>query len=267
VSQQGVDALKAEREEVLAVARSLTADEWAQPSDCEGWRVQDVVTHMAAVFRQVADPSSLPPGVPGDTEATQDSFVAARKDWSPAEVLADYEDVSVRGIEALVALQAPGMAETVVPIEDLGSHPLHLLANALAFDHYCHLRNDILRPNGPVERPAPPDDDLRLGATMEWLISGLPQMAPDAMRAAVDRPLALQLDGPGGGGWTIRPAAGDGLVEVTEGAASDAAATATSTAKEFVVWATGRRPWRERDVAITGDGEYAARVLDAIRVF
>jgi hypothetical protein len=32
-------------------------------------------------------------------------------------------------------------------------------------------------------------------------------------------------------------------------------------------WATHRRPWQDRDVAVEGDTEAAARVLDAIHVF
>ena len=108
------------------------------------------------------------------------------------------------------------MAGTVNPLDNLGSYPMHLIANAFAFDHFCHLRNDVLKPNGPIDRPAPPSDELRLGATLEWLMAGVPQMAPDAMRTAVRKPLRLRLTGPGGGEWTITPANGDGLVNQTD---------------------------------------------------
>jgi uncharacterized protein (TIGR03083 family) len=268
MSETGLAALRADREEVLAVAGTLSPEEWAQPSDCDGWRVQDVVNHMANVFRTFVDPGSLPPGVPGKTEATQDAAVAACKAWTSDRVLADYEEMSSKGIEALAGLVTGPMADTVVPLDDLGSHPLHLLANAVAFDHFCHLRNDILRPHGPVDRPAPPADALRVGATIEWLIAGLPQMSPTKLAEAVDRPVVLRFTGPGGGEWTLR--AGDGeaaQVEVAAGTAGDAVATVTSPATEFIIWATLRRPWRERDVAIGGDAETAGRVLDAIHVF
>ena len=266
MSERGVEALRADREEVLAVARSLSEDEWAAPSDCAGWRVQDVVTHMAVVCQQIVEPGSVPM-VPGDVEAAQDQAVAQRKDWTPAQVLDDYEQRSAAVLEALAGLQAPPMADTPLPLDNLGTHPLHLLANAVAFDHFCHLRNDILRPNGPIDRPAPPADELRLEATMEWLLSGLPQMAPDALRAAVTEPLGLRLGGPGGGEWTLVPAEGDGLVTVVEGVQPDVAATVTSTAAEFVVWGTQRRSWRERGVEVDGDEAYAGSVLDAIHVF
>jgi uncharacterized protein (TIGR03083 family) len=265
VSELGVKALKAEHEEVLNVARSLTAEEWELPSDCEGWRVQDVIVHMADVFRAAVDPGALPPGVPGDIEASQSARVDARREWTSEKVLAEYEDLGARAIEALGGLQAPGAGDAVIPLENLGSYPMHMIANAFAFDHFCHLRNDILKPNGPIDRPAPPEDETRVGATLEWLIAGLPQMAPDAMRNAVKEPIGLRLTGPGGGEWTISPAEGDGLVTVAEGL--QASTIIASPGTEFVIWGTLRRPWRDRDVTIEGDESYAASVLDAIHLF
>jgi uncharacterized protein (TIGR03083 family) len=263
VSEQGLAALRADREEVLAVARSLSPDEWGQPSDCAGWRVQDVVNHMANVFRNFVDPASVPPGVPGKTEATQDAAVDACRDWSWERVLADYEEMSEKGVEAIAGLVTGPMADNVIPLDDLGSHPLHRLANALAFDHFCHLRNDILQPNGPIDRPAPPVDDLRVGAVIEWLIGGLPQMSPPTLAASLTKPVTLRLTG-GGGEWTLQRGDGD-TVEVVD--AIDVTTTITSPATEFVLWSTHRRPWREREVTIDGDADLAGRVLDSIHVF
>ena len=268
MSKVAIEALRATREDVLSLARSLSPEEWAAQSDCEGWRVQDVITHMASAFRTVVDPSSLPQGIPGDIEATQSVIVAARSDWTPEQVLADYEELSDKGIAAVAGFQDGPMADQMIPIENLGTHPLHLAANIFVFDHYCHLRNDILKPNGPIERVIDLDDELRLGATMEWLISGLPQMAPDALRAAVTKPFVLDIAGPGGGAWTLLPAAGDDqLVEMSDAPTKAAAATATTSSADFVVWGTHRRPWRDLEVVIEGDTDYAASVLDAIHVF
>lgn len=270
MSEQGVEALWVDRAEVLAVTRTLSDDEWAAPSDCAGWRVQDVVAHMANVCRSVVDPGALAPGVPGDLEATQAAQADAHRDWTSARVLADYEEVTERAVGMLAGLQAPEIAETVVPIEDAGHYPLHLVANALAFDHYCHLRNDILRPNGPIDRPAPPSDGLRVGATLEWLIAGLPQMHAEGLRAAVTGPVELRLTGPGGGEWSILPATDDEHdepVAVAPGGATEPQTIITSPASEFMIWGTRRRPWREREVGVTGDDALATQVLDAIHLF
>lgn len=262
MTERGAKAFEAEREEVLKVAKSLSADEWEMPSDCEGWRIQDVIVHMADVCRAVVDPGALPPGVPGRTEASMDARVDARREWDAAKVLAEYEDMSGKAVGALQGLQS---LDNVIPLDDLGSYPMHMIANAFAFDHYCHLRNDILKPGGPIERDVPASNDTNVGASIEWLIAGLPQMAPDAMRKAVTSPIGLKLTGDGGGAWTITPAQGDGLVGVQEGI--DAETVITSPATEFIVWGTKRRPWQDRQTTREGDAAYAADVMEAIRLF
>jgi uncharacterized protein (TIGR03083 family) len=267
MSERGVEAFRADRDEVLKIATSLTAEEWAMASDCDGWRVQDVIAHMANVCRSVVDPAALAPGVPGDLEATQAAQAEAHREWTADEVLSDYEDVSAKALEGVVGLQAPGTAETVIQIENAGHYPLHMVVNAFAFDHYCHLRFDVLRPNGPVDRPAPPADDTRLGASLEWLLAGVPQMAADAIRSTVTKPVALDLTGPGGGTWTIKPAAEDGLVEVVDGVDGSVAATITSSTDDFILWATHRRPWTELSVDLSNDAAYASQVVEAIHLF
>lgn len=262
MTERGAKAFESEREEVLKLAKSLTADEWEMDSDCAGWRVQDVIVHMADVCRAVVDPSALPPGVPGKTEASMDARVDARREWDAAKVLAEYEDMSGKAVGALQGLQS---LDNVIPLDDLGSYSMHMIANAFAFDHYCHLRNDILKPGGPIEREIPPPNETNVGASIEWLIAGLPQMSADAMRKAVTKPIGLKLTGPGGGAWTIHPADGDGLVTTADGI--DADTVITSPATEFIVWGTQRRPWRERETTRDGDAAYAADVMDAINLF
>lgn len=82
----------------------------------------------------------------------------------------------------------------------------------------------------------------------------------------VDGPVVLRFEGPGGGDWTIGPPGPEGLVVVDEGADPRPAATITSTIPEFVLWGTRRRPWRDRNLQMDGDGDYAARFLDAVNI-
>ena len=60
MSQLAVDGFRAEREEILTVAKGLTADEWDLPSACAGWSVRDVMGHMACTLHGVIDPAFLP---------------------------------------------------------------------------------------------------------------------------------------------------------------------------------------------------------------
>lgn len=264
MSQQGVEGLRAERADTLVILRSLTDDEWDAPSGCEGWAVRDVVAHMGSILHGVIDPS-LMPDVSSGTEAAMEGPVAERRAWTTAEVLDEYETYSGQLDAVVVMAQDPPMSETVLPLGDLGTHPMSIFASMFCFDNYCHLRHDILGPRGPIDRAEPPRDDTRVGATVEWMLAGLPWMSQSTLHV-VDRPVVLVLTGPGGGTWTIAPGGEDGRVSVTEGVAGDPAATITSEAHDFVAWATRRRPWTDC-VTIEGDEPYASTVLDAIHVF
>jgi uncharacterized protein (TIGR03083 family) len=266
MSREAIEALNAERAHVLELAASLTPAEWATSSDCAGWRVQDVIAHMGATYVTVgggatarAEPAT------DDAERNADAAVDERRRWSAEQVLAEYETASTTAIAALAGMQEPPMRDTVVPLGNLGHHPLHLLADALVFDHYCHLRHDLLAPNGPLERSPLPSDELRLRPAVTWMLSGMPQMCAEAL-SIVDRPLNLVLEGPGGGAWTIGPGSPYVTIQETNTDRGDAAVTVTSNAHDFVSWGTKRRDWRDSGVRVDGDAAYAARVLDAVNV-
>jgi uncharacterized protein (TIGR03083 family) len=263
MSVQGVEGLRAERDAILTIAKSLSADEWDAPSDCEGWAVRDVFAHMGSVLHGVIDQSVMP-DLSGGTEAAMEIPVAARRSWSIDEVLAEYETYSGQIADLSANLQDPPMSDTMLPMGDLGTHPMSLTPCIFLFDGYCHLRNDILKPNGPIDRPEPPRDEMRLRPTLEWMLAGLPWMCSRQL-AFVDRPVNLVLTGVGGGTWSIGPGGEDGRPLVREGAARDAAATVTSDGHDFVIWGTKRRPWRDR-VQVEGDAAYAERVLDGIKI-
>jgi hypothetical protein len=205
------------------------------------------------------------PDVSGGTEPAMEVPVAERRSWPVDEVLDEYDAYSEQVLGVVTMAQDPPMSETVLPLGDLGTHPMSIFASMFCFDNYTHLRHDILEPRGPVARPEPPRDPTRVGATIEWMLAGLPWMSEASLKV-VDRPIVLVLTGPGGGTWTISSADDSGRVAVTEGVGADAAATITSDAHDFVAWATHRRPWAEC-VTIEGDEPYAATVLDAIRIF
>ena len=162
-------------------------------------------------------------------------------------MLAEYRTLGDQALTGLEGLQ--GVDETM-DLGDLGTHPMHLIANAFAFDHYTHIRVDVLAPGGPFERPAPPVLEAHLAATADWILACIPQMTP----AAVTEPVDLALTGPGGRTARLGP---DG----------DAMATVTSSIPDLVLWATGRAAWQDLDVNVTGDESVGTRFLDTDYVF
>lgn len=266
MSEQAVEAVRVESEAVLDLAEGLGDAQWEAPSACAGWRVQDVLIHLGAAFQLVADPGSMtPPSEADNMEDAQELPVRARRDWSPGQVVDAYREWSVKGIEALGMLQGPDMAELPLDMGDLGTHPMHLVANAYAFDHYTHLRFDLAAPTGPLDGLDLPRDETRLGPTVTWLVAGLAQMCTPALKPVVDRPFGLRLTGPAGGEWSHRASDTDHAVETADGLSGDEAFVATSSSHDFVGWSTTRTPWPEV-VEIEGDEAYAASVLDAVNL-
>ena len=80
--------------------------------------------------------------------------VAERRSWTIEDVLAEFETYSGQVADLGATLQDPPMSETLLPMGDLGTHPMAIMPSTFLFDNYCHLRNDILKPNGPIDRPA-----------------------------------------------------------------------------------------------------------------
>ncbi|WP_409329616.1 maleylpyruvate isomerase family mycothiol-dependent enzyme [Trujillonella humicola] len=263
MSEAGVAAARELGAHYAEVVENLTPGEWRSPSRCAGWSVQDLVAHTGSNFRVLVvppDPDAAAPEVE-TAEQLQELLVAQRRSWSSAEVAAEFRDNLEPALAALAAMQEEPVASAGITLTDLGTYPMHALADAFAFDLWCHLTVDLLAPGGPVDRPAPAADDALLGPAIGWMLTGLPQMCP-SVAEVLDRPLGLRLTGPGGGEWTLVP--GGPSLAVVEGL-QDPAATATSAATDFVLWGTTRTPWRD-SVRVDGDRGYAERVLDRVDI-
>jgi uncharacterized protein (TIGR03083 family) len=262
MSAAGLASVTRSVEEVKAVVAGLTEDEAARPSGCQGWTVKDLVAHLSSNFKETVEPSP-PPAEPVvlPAERLMDLLVEPRRDWPWAQVRDEYLGYADGALAALAGLQEEPLASTVIPLADLGQYPMHQLADAYAFDHYCHLRIDLLAPTGPIERALAPADDALLGPAVGWMLAGVPQMQPGLERSLA-APLRLELTGPGGGSWRL--AVVGGAVAVGE-PVGDEVATVTSSAHDFVRWGTARTPWREL-CTVTGDAAAAATFLDALNI-
>lgn len=260
MTHAAIAALNVEVDRAKEIFASLTPAEWEAASGCDGWRVQDVAQHMAATFQKIAAPDTVDGGDSGHTEMSAEVPVQQRKDWTPIEVIAAYQEWAGKGVAALAALQEAPMANTVVPLSDLGEHPMHILANAIVFDHYCHLRHDI---GAAVDRAAQlPRDTEALRATLEWMLAGLPQMCAAELDAGPDQVVNLVFDGPAADTFCISPGP-DGWT-VANHRDVDAPVIHT-TAHDFVSWGTKRTDWRGTSTGDVGN-ERVSAVLDAINI-
>jgi uncharacterized protein (TIGR03083 family) len=238
--------VRADGETLLTIGAGLAPEQWDAPSGCPGWRVQDVVTHLANLFWLVADPGKLPDlsGLP--TEQAQEIAVQARRGLSGADALADYELALQSGLEKLAELAT---LDVEIPLGDLGTYPAALLPAAYSFDHYTHIRADLFPPRGPLAGPEPPSDEQRLRPVLDWIEAALPQQNP-----AVATACTLELEVTGAGARSIR--FGAGLAK----------ATVRSDASALVRWATQRGSWAELGVQADGD-DGALAAARTLKVF
>jgi uncharacterized protein (TIGR03083 family) len=94
--------LRADDEAVLAFARSLPEDAWSTPTENEGWTVKDLMAHIGkgndqlfqGLLRQVIAGEKVDTEIfrTVDTDGENMAGVEARKNMSPAELIAEYED-------------------------------------------------------------------------------------------------------------------------------------------------------------------------------
>jgi uncharacterized protein (TIGR03083 family) len=134
---------------------SLSPTQWAAPSRCEGWRVQDVVAHLIGTdqFWNL----SITSGVAGaptrflegfDPKATPAAMVDVVRDASPADTLASYLDASEALCATAESLDDEGwsaIAETPV-----GHISVSATAHHALWDSWVHER-DVLEPLGLVQ--------------------------------------------------------------------------------------------------------------------
>jgi uncharacterized protein (TIGR03083 family) len=262
MSREGLASAARSVAEVKDVVASLTDDEWSLPSGCNGWTVKDLVAHMSSNFKEVVEPSPPPPEpINLPAERLMDLLVEPRQPWSNSEVRDEYLAFCDGAVAVLTALQDEPLASTVIPLADLGSYPMNQLADAFAFDHYCHLRVDLLQPTGPIARDLPEVDDALVAPAVGWMLTGLPQMQPGLEKSLLGS-IRLTLTGAGGGSWRIARD-GDGIVVLADADPTDV--TVTSAAHDFVLWGTKRTPWREACV-VEGDSVVAETFFDALNI-
>lgn len=261
MSQAAVDGLRRAVAATTSILVDLSEDDWSRPSGCSGWTVRDLVAHIGSNYKETVDPSPPPPEpILLPAERMMDLLVDARADWTHEQVLEEYLQYAPAAIEVLASMQEEPLASTRIPLADLGEYPMHQLADAFAFDGYCHLRVDLLGPLGPFTRDLDPPTAADLGPTIGWMLAGLPQMQPGLVNH-LRAPIRLEITGPGGGSWFLDPR-GDEIHVVEDG---EAATTVTTDGHDFVIWGTCRRPWREL-ATVTGDRAVAETFLDELNI-
>jgi uncharacterized protein (TIGR03083 family) len=234
------EPLVRQRRRLAKTLSSLSPDQWAAPSRCDGWRVQDVVAHLTGAdqFWQVSIHSGLaraPTRILGefDPKATPAMMVDTVRDASPADTLAAYLEAG----EALCAtVESLGDGDWTAIAESPPGHvDMSALAHHALWDSWVHER-DVLVPLG-IPQDAEADEIV---ASLRYAAAIGPTLALQSQpgRAGV---LALVVEQP-----TARVVVTvDGDVRVTGGDAPEGALVLTGHAVDVLEALSVRGPWRQ----------------------
>lgn len=174
---------------------SIPVAEWESPTECERWRVRDMVAHVVAATDLARRPWRYPFDVraaqrryPGDApiDAYNEHRIDLRRGCSPRELL--------DALERMTPLAAPPRIARRLPVRGYGLPSyatIGYFADAvLVRDVYMH-RLDVGRAVGAADVPDASDADV------------VEQVVRDLGLAWQGPSVELRLSGPGGGAWLL----------------------------------------------------------------
>lgn len=256
---------------LLELLASLRAEDWQEPTICDGWTVKDVALHLLAVeisnLSRKRDGHSLPPPQPLRTEADLLAFVdelnaawmqATRRISAP--LLIDLlHFTGEQANQFFASLDPLALGE---PVSWAGPEPAPVwldLAREYTerWHHQQHIRAATGRPglNGP----------RYLAPVLDSFARALPH-AYHQVAAPVGSCVTLTLTGPGGGRWSIQQE-GAGW-QLYSGAPDNPAAEVVMAGDDaWRLFTRGLEPFEIHErVAIQGDAQLGARVLEMVAI-
>jgi uncharacterized protein (TIGR03083 family) len=99
VTREGVASARLSSTQLDSIIGLLDDEQWNAPSACAGWRVVDVVAHLAALAHEAVDPPAPDPSLPKVRERYHDLRVDQRRGWSHTDVVDEWRSYTPRQLE------------------------------------------------------------------------------------------------------------------------------------------------------------------------
>ena len=261
-----VDALDEVWGRIAELGAGLTEGEWKRPTEVPGWSVQDNLTHLtdleAMILGRPAPDHTPPEGlahVKNDPGARNERFVDSRREWSGADALAEFVDVTHARVAQLRSYSVEDFAaDSWTP---MGPGTVHDLLPFRVFDSWVHeqdMRRALGRPGGLGGGAA--EESMRRITDTAGYVVGKKAAAPDGTTVVIEleAPLA-QMIAIGVEGGRARP------LDAVPGAPTVRIVTDGET---YARLACGRGdPAAARaagSVRVEGDEELATRIVDEL---
>lgn len=251
----------------------LDPEDWSRPTDCPGWTVKDLISHISGTESrwlgrpQPAPLAERPAHVQNDLGALNEAAVDIRRPWPPERVLAEFREVTDERLKALRGLDEAGWEEEVDTPLGRGKVRDHIVTRVL--DCFYH-EQDVRRATGKAGHLH--GDVARLvfeqiRGTMPYVVAKR-AAAPDGTRVAFDvatppaAPFAVAVSGRWGS--LADPD------EATQAEPGGSTGHITCDLETFLCLAGGRwtaeRALADGRARIDGDEALARRVLDNMAV-
>jgi uncharacterized protein (TIGR03083 family) len=159
-----IDHLGAIWASIGGLCQGLSEEEWALPTSCPGWSVQDHLSHLAGIEAlllgrpQPSRPVTAVPWPPSyvhnDLGEANEAAVEFRRPWAGAQVLEEFLDLSAARLEVLREMSDEALdEESWTPI---GPGTVRDLLAIRAFDTWVHEQDmrEALRRPGDLDTPA-----------------------------------------------------------------------------------------------------------------
>jgi uncharacterized protein (TIGR03083 family) len=265
-SEEIVDVLAEEWVAITELGDGLAPDDWDRSTECPGWSVKDLVSHMIGTERsllgdpeppELAEPA--PPHVRNGVGAGNERWVAARRARPGADVLAEFGEVTATRLAQLGA-SPPERFEEAGP-SPVGVVPYREFMAVRVMDCWVHeqdIRVAVGCPRRVEGRPA--------ALALDRIASAMPFVVGKRAGAPEGSSVRFEVQGPGGRRLEVVVREGRaGFVD-----ALDAPPTATLTMSTDAFWRLGcgrigaETAFAEGLAAVGGDDALGRAVLGSM---
>jgi len=259
-----IDVLDEEWDAIGKLGDALDDAEWEMPSECPGWTVRDVLSHMVGTERSLLgdpapDPVSTASHVHNEVGARNEGWVAALRGRRGPEVLAEFREVTGRRLAELRAWPASRFEE--VGPSPVGQVPYREFMRVRVMDCWVHEQDIRVATARPGHRDGPAADLAidRLTSAMPFVV-GRQAKAPEGS--------SVRFDLTGSNTRRLDVVVTEGRAAVVDGFESDPTTELRMDLDVFWRLACGRVPGEASRAAglveVRGDEDLGQRVVDSM---
>lgn len=264
--QRDITTWQVAMDSLLTLLTALDETDWERPTDLPGWRVRDVVAHLAHLESELAGHEQphvdVPPAahVRSEMGVFTESGVLARADRSPTELI---DEITASARDRLAALETTPITDPTATSSGFGAVMgwswATLLSNRVldVWMHEQDVRRAVGRPGG-LDTPA-----AAHAATM--MAAALPIVFAKRAGAPAGATLVLDATGPGGRVLSVEVGS-DGRARLLDAEPADPTVHVTMSLADWLVLAGGRRTPDAVSVQVEGDEDLGRRVLESLAV-